>query len=104
MREMGRWNDTLVLTYSEFGRRAGENLSRGTDHGTAAPLFALGGAVEGGLRGTPPDLEALEDGDPRAQVDFRAVYAGAIAGLWEQPSNFLAAQGHAPVQLLRRRA
>jgi uncharacterized protein (DUF1501 family) len=104
MREMGRWNDTLVLTYSEFGRRAGENLSRGTDHGTAAPLFALGGAVEGGLRGTLPDLEALEDGDPRAQVDFRAVYAGAIAGLWEQPSNFLAAQGHAPVQLLRRRA
>ena len=103
MREMGRWNEVLVLTYSEFGRRAAENQSRGTDHGAAAPLLAMGGAVEGGFHGTPPDLEALEDGDVRARVDFRSVYAGALAGFWDQPASFLAAQGHAPLPLLRRR-
>ena len=48
--ELGKWNDTLVLTYAEFGRRPKENLSNGTDHGTASAHFALGGRVAGGLR------------------------------------------------------
>ncbi|AIT20821.1 hypothetical protein BTN_2987 [Burkholderia thailandensis E254] len=46
--ELGRWNDTLVMTYAEFGRRARENQSNGTDHGTAAPHFVMGGRVRGG--------------------------------------------------------
>ena len=71
--------------------------------GAAAPLFALGGAVEGGIHGVPPDLEDLEDGDLRARVDFRSVYAGAIAGLWGEPRSFLAAQGHAALPILRAR-
>jgi len=103
MIDLGRWNDTLVVTYSEFGRRAAENGSRGTDHGTAAPLFALGGAVDGGIRGAPPDLEALVDGDIRAQTDFRSVYAGILAGWWETPDNFLARQGHQPIAATRQR-
>ena len=49
--ELGRWNDTLVLTYAEFGRRPRENLSNGTDHGTANVQFALGGRVAGGFYG-----------------------------------------------------
>ena len=47
----GRWDDVLVLTYSEFGRRARQNASGGTDHGTAAPQFVMGGKVKGGLHG-----------------------------------------------------
>ena len=43
------WNDVVVMTYSEFGRRAKQNASGGTDHGTAAPLFVMGGGVKGGL-------------------------------------------------------
>ena len=51
------------MTYSEFGRRARENQSRGTDHGAAAPHFVMGGRVKGGLWGTHPDLGHLENDD-----------------------------------------
>ena len=101
MIDLGRWNDTLVVTYSEFGRRAAENASRGTDHGTAAPLFVLGGAVEGGILGAAPDLEALADGDIRMATDFRSIYAGLIARWWDAPDNFLARHGHRPLPATR---
>lgn len=81
MKESGDWNDTLVLTYSEFGRRAAENGSQGTDHGGAAPHFAFGGAVRGGFYGEPPNLNELSNGDVRATTDFRSVY-NAVLGRW----------------------
>jgi len=62
------------MTYSEFGRRAAENLSGGTDHGTAAPHWIMGGNVKGGLYGTSPDLGHLVDGDPLFTMDYRSVY------------------------------
>jgi len=65
----------LTLVFSEFGRRTAENASRGTDHGAAAPVFLLGAPGGGGLRGTPPDLARLEDGDVGYTTDFRALYA-----------------------------
>ncbi len=101
MMDLGRWNDTLVVTYSEFGRRVGENLSRGTDHGTAAPLMMLGGSVQGGFHGPVPDLEDLDAGDLKAKIDFRQVYAGIVADWWNQPDNFLTRQGHRPLPLVR---
>lgn len=104
MIDLGRWNDVLVVTYSEFGRRAAENLSRGTDHGAAAPLFALGGSVEGGFKGTAPDMEKLVEGDIDATTDFRQIYAGIVADWWAQPANFLAKQGHTPIRLARSRS
>jgi len=69
-----------VLVYSEFGRRVKANGSKGTDHGAAAPLFVLGGAVKGGLVGrapslAPADLDGGEDGDLVHSIDFRRVYA-----------------------------
>jgi uncharacterized protein (DUF1501 family) len=64
-----------VLVYSEFGRRLTENASAGTDHGTAAPVFLLGGRVKGGLHGPYPNLQDLQDGDPKFALDFRRVYA-----------------------------
>lgn len=70
----GRWNDVTLVTYSEFGRRAAENASGGTDHGTAAPHFVIGGAVKGGLHGAPPDLARLDAGDVRFTTDFRRIY------------------------------
>lgn len=68
----------LVLIYSEFGRRVHENGSAGTDHGSAAPMFALGGGVRGGLVGQPSDLANLDDGDERVQTDMRAVFSEAL--------------------------
>ena len=51
----------LVLVYSEFGRRVRENGSAGTYHGSAAPMFALGGGVRGGIVGRPSDFDDLDD-------------------------------------------
>lgn len=70
--------DVLTMTWSEFGRRAQENASNGTDHGTAAPLFLIGAGVQGGLYGDPPDLNNLDNGNLRHSIDFRSVYATII--------------------------
>ncbi len=78
--ESNRWNDSLIMTYCEFGRRAKENLSNGTDHGTANVQFAMGGAVKGGLYGQMPSLTALNgDGNVSHTVDYRSYYASALA-------------------------
>ncbi len=74
----GRANDVLVLGFSEFGRRVAENASSGTDHGKASIMFALGNGVLGGIHGTAPDLEKLDNGDLRFSTDFRGVYGQAL--------------------------
>ncbi|MGF6633367.1 uncharacterized protein (DUF1501 family) [Paraburkholderia sp. MM6662-R1] len=77
--ELGRWNDTLVMTYAEFGRRPRENQSNGTDHGTVAPHFVTGGRVQGGLFGVPPMLARLDgNGNLPVGVDFRQLYATVL--------------------------
>jgi uncharacterized protein (DUF1501 family) len=69
-----------ILAFSEFGRRVRENGSRGTDHGTAGPVFLAGAAVKGGLVGAAPRLLELRDGDLEVTVDFRRVYATVLEG------------------------
>ncbi len=79
----GLMSNTLVLVYSEFGRRISENGSSGTDHGSGANMMVLGGTVRGGIYGTAPILSldpsnpTLENnaGDVKFQTDFRSVYA-----------------------------
>jgi uncharacterized protein (DUF1501 family) len=66
------------MTYSEFGRRAAENASAGTDHGAGSVLFLAGDGVSGGLHGTSPDLGRLSDGDVPVSTDFRSVYAAVL--------------------------
>lgn len=68
----------LLMTFSEFGRTVRENGRRGTDHGSAAPLFLAGGRVKGGLVGAHPDLTDLENGGQRFHTDFRRVYATVL--------------------------
>ncbi len=77
--ETGSWQNCLVMTYAEFGRRVGENASGGTDHGTAAPQLLMGGRLRGGLLGRQPSLTDLEGGDLRHSLDFRRLYAGVAA-------------------------
>ncbi len=79
--EADAWRRCLVMTYAEFGRRATENASGGSDHGTAAPQFLLGGGVKGGLFGAQPPLDDLEGGDLRHRLDFRRIYA-SVAQDW----------------------
>jgi uncharacterized protein (DUF1501 family) len=69
----------LVLVWSEFGRRAQENASNGTDHGAAGAGFVIGTRSAGKLIGEFPGLDRLDrDGNLRATADFRAVYAALI--------------------------
>jgi uncharacterized protein (DUF1501 family) len=86
LRAQGLLEDTLVLSFSEFGRRITENGSQGTDHGAASVMIAMGGRVNGGIYGTAPNLRmdpsnpTLENasGDVHWETDFRSVYAQVI--------------------------
>jgi uncharacterized protein (DUF1501 family) len=86
LKNQGLLNQSLLLSFSEFGRRISENGSRGTDHGSASVMMAMGGSVHGGLFGTAPSLAAdpqnptLENNtqDVKFENDFRSVYARVI--------------------------
>jgi len=88
LKAQGLLDDTLVLSFSEFGRRITENGSGGTDHGSASVMMAMGGKVNGGLYGTAPNLNTdpanptLENGagDVKFETDFRSVYAQVLDG------------------------
>src|SRR5205085_10738871 len=88
LKAQGLLDDTLVLSFSEFGRRISENGSQGTDHGSASVMLAMGGRVRGGLYGSAPSLNpdpanpTLENngGDVHFETDFRSVYARVIDG------------------------
>jgi uncharacterized protein (DUF1501 family) len=74
LKNIGIWNDTVIMTYSEFGRRAAENGSRGTDHGMAAPHFLMGGKLKGGFVGELPNLGRLRNNNLEFEIDYRTVY------------------------------
>lgn len=88
LNNQGLLSQTLILQFSEFGRRIEENGSQGTDHGAASVMMAIGGSVRGGLYGTAPSLQpdpenpTLENSgnDVRYETDFRSVYAKVIDG------------------------
>ena len=86
LKNQGLLEDTLVVSFSEFGRRISENGSQGTDHGAASVMLVMGGRVSGGLYGTAPNLNTdpknptLENntGDVHYETDFRSVYAQIV--------------------------
>ena len=100
--ELGAWERTLVMTFSEFGRRARQNNSGGTDHGTAAPHFVAGGAVRGGLYGTAPELGRL-DGTQNLvfSTDFRQLYATVAQDWWGVAPELVVRGKFDPVKFLR---
>lgn len=71
----GQAERVVTMVFSEFGRRAKENGSRGTDHGRGNPVLLLGPKVAGRQHGTRPDLGDLVDGDIPSTTDFRGIYA-----------------------------
>lgn len=74
-----RFQDVLLMSFSEFGRRVQQNASGGTDHGTANNMFFVsGGLKEKGLLNALPDLKDLSEGDLKYQVDFKNVYATVL--------------------------
>ncbi len=69
--------NVTVMIFSEFGRRVKDNGS-GTDHGTAAPVFIIGGNNSGKIIGNNPNFDDLVNGDLKHQHDFRSVYASIL--------------------------
>ena len=75
----GRFDDVLIMTFSEFGRRVNQNGSNGTDHGSANNMFFIsGGLKRKGLLNEMPDLSDLDKGDLKYKVDFKSVYATVL--------------------------
>lgn len=69
--------NVTIVVFSEFGRRVKDN-GRGTDHGTAAPMFVIGGNNRGKIIGRNPNLSDLDNGDLKHEIDFRSVYASLL--------------------------
>lgn len=87
----------LTMTFSEFGRRPSENESRGTDHGTAAPLFVLGSRLKPGLHGTAPSLDVARNQDLLYSTDFRAVYSTVLDQWLGCKSSAILGQDYKPL-------
>ncbi len=96
-----RWNDVMVMIFSEFGRRVEQNASAGTDHGKGGVLFVTGGGVRGGIYGEKPvlDEEALDHGDLPVKVDFRSVYADGARFIGADPAELVGAE-FSPIGLI----
>jgi len=74
-----RFQDVLIMSFSEFGRRVAQNASGGTDHGTANNMFFIGGSLkQKGMLNELPGLGNLENGDIPHEVDFKDVYATVL--------------------------
>jgi uncharacterized protein (DUF1501 family) len=100
--EIGRWDETLVATYDEFGRSPMENEDRGTHHGLSTTHFVLGGRVKGGLHGEAPPVARLHPiGGPAPAIDTRALWTTVAERWWNQDSAGLFTRRHKPLDLLR---
>ena len=102
LREIGRWDETLVATYDEFGRSPMENGDRGTHHGHANTHFVLGGRVKGGLLGEAPAVVRMHAiGGPAPVVDTRRLWSTVVERWWGLPPGGVFDRRHEPLDLLR---
>ncbi|AMR31233.1 twin-arginine translocation pathway signal [Mucilaginibacter sp. PAMC 26640] len=87
LKQAGKLDDTLVMTFSEFGRRVEQNASNGTDHGTANNVMIFGGKLKKqGIYNNAPNLSQLDNGDLKYEIDFRDVYA-TLLDKWLDVNN-----------------
>jgi len=94
-------DETLIMTFSEFGRRVKQNGSGGSDHGAANNLFLLGGSLKKpGFYNAAPDLTQLDDGDLMFDTDFRQIYATVLSGWLEADAGAILGQPFPPLGLI----
>ena len=99
----GLEDDVVVMGWSEFGRRAAENASAGTDHGKAGAVFLLGKPINGGIAyGEPADLSRLDDGDIPSTTDFRDVYWTLIRDFFDNDPEPVLGKRYQSLGFVRR--
>jgi uncharacterized protein (DUF1501 family) len=102
LREIGRWDETLVATYDEFGRSPVENEEGGTHHGHGSVHFMMGGRVRGDLYGVaPPVTRVYRVGGPAPTLDTRRLWTTVVERWWSGDATRLFARKYSPVDLLR---
>jgi uncharacterized protein (DUF1501 family) len=103
LKAQGNFGRVTLMTFSEFGRRVGENASGGTDHGSASVMFAVGQRLKGGLHGKYPSLAPadLKQGDLVYSTDFRGVYAGLLQDCLGAPTAPILGKAIEPLRLVR---
>jgi uncharacterized protein (DUF1501 family) len=102
LKEIGRWDETLVVTYDEFGRSPVENGDQGTHHGWANTHFAMGGRVKGGLIGEAPAVARLYPiGGPAPGIDTRRLWTTVIEGWWNAPADSVFTNRYRPLDMIR---
>ena len=100
--EIGRWDETLVATYDEFGRSPVENEDQGTHHGLATTHFVMGGKVRGGLHGAAPAVARLYPiGGPAPAIDTRRLWTTVIEKWWNAPAGGVFTRRHEALDLVR---
>lgn len=104
LKKNNRSQEVLIVTFSEFGRRVRENGSRGTDHGTAGPMFILGDSVQAGFQTPYPSLTDLDrGGDLKFNVDFRSVYASILEDWFKTDSTKILGRSFLKLPVLNAR-
>ena len=102
LQEIGRWDETLVATYDEFGRSPVENADQGTHHGLSTTHFMMGGRVKGGLHGEAPPVERVYlVGGPAPSTDMRRVWNTVVQRWWNLPDARVFGGGYQPLDLLK---
>lgn len=98
-----KFEDVLILTISEFGRRLEENSSEGTEHGTANSIFLIGSKLQKpGLYNNLSDLKNLDEfGDIKHDVDFRSIYATIIKQWLHADDKVILKEEHSYLPLLK---
>ena len=102
MREIGRWDRTLVATYDEFGRCPKENENKGTHHGWSSVQFVLGGRVKGGLLGEAlPVIDVFAIDGPAPVIDYRSLHTTIVENWWGGSARGIFERNFKPLDLLR---
>ena len=104
LKAQGNSGRVLIMVFSEFGRRVGQNASGGTDHGTAAPMYLVGDMVRPGLLGDHPSLTDLDQGDLGFNVDFRSVYAAVLEDWMGAPAARILGREYRKARIVKRPA
>jgi uncharacterized protein (DUF1501 family) len=100
LKAQGNAGRVLVMAFSEFGRRVGQNASGGTDHGTAAPMYFVGDMVRAGPLDNHPSMSDLDEGDLKFTVDFRSVYASVLEDWMKASSARILGRAYQKARLL----